>query len=241
MEGPTPKEKKLLRQINKLGKQFRSSIFTEYLPMLFIVLLPLLIIFFIVDKISPSTTDTDKVIISEDYKCPMDYDNCEKSSWTDTQDYETYIDSEIGFSFEYPNHLFIGKDPEIPNMLIIMPERLKTTNELFTSITITVEENSNSLTPFEWIKQEAVGSNRPKPFDVVDMMKEYFGNYQVETIDGQQAVFMDGGLWAVVNTPNQKWRISISPLLDIKSGARVLFKETEVIINSLSFIEPEVI
>ncbi|MDP6388041.1 MAG: hypothetical protein QGG63_02100, partial [Candidatus Pacebacteria bacterium] len=162
----------------------------------------------------------------------------EKGPWTYTQDYEIYVDGEIGFSFKYPNYLFIEKDPNIPNMLIIMPERLKTTDEPFTSISITVEENSNLLTPFEWLKQEAIGSSRAKPFDAVDIMKEYLDDYQIETIDGQQAIFIDGGLWVVVNTPNQKWRISISPLLDERSGASALFRETEIIVNSFSFLEP---
>jgi len=115
---------------------------------------------------------------------------------------------------------------------------LKTTDEPFTSISITVEENSNLLTPFEWLKQEAIGSSRAKPFDAVDIMKEYLDDYQIETIDGQQAIFIDGGLWVVVNTPNQKWRISISPLLDERSGASALFRETEIIVNSFSFLEP---
>ena len=106
-----------------------------------------------------------------------------------------------------------------------MPKSLRTIDDPFTAITINVDENKDLLTPQEWIKTP--DSN----YDILD-------GYEVGIVGGQQAVFIDDGLWAIFNTPDQKRRISISILLDLRNGAEPLYEEIFGILDSFSFIGP---
>jgi hypothetical protein len=78
------------------------------------------------------------------------------------------------------------------------------------------------MSPVEWLKGPDSGADLSDGYNVFD-------------IDGQEAVSVDGGTWVVVNTPDNKYRLSIA-LLPGENGT-LLFTEEGIIISSLKFVK----
>ena len=112
-------------------------------------------------------------------------------------------------------------DPDSPERLMLLPISLKTNKNVpISAVVISTSENPPT-TPFEYMKG---------PYSGYDISNGY-----VETkIDGQEAIAVENWTWIVVNTPDNKRRISIALLPDEKGGS-LLFTEMGVVINSLVF------
>jgi len=148
--------------------------------------------------------------------------------------YENYIDdtethiSRLGFSFRYPPHLYITEypDTDIPQRLFIVPVAPESNAEEDAyGLVISVGLNDEEMTAEEWLLSENSGY-----FQSID---EY-GDYYKFSLDGQEAVYTDSGMWVVVNTPDNEYRLSIALLPDKKSED-LLFTEMGVVIDSLRF------
>lgn len=129
--------------------------------------------------------------------------------------------SKLGFSFQYPDHLFVTTDPK-DGRLYVMPKSMKeSASEPMTAIVISIADNTENMTPEEWMRS---------PNARYDPTKKYYKT----TLGGQDAAYTDGGMWTVVNTPDNKKRLSITY---ITKGTDILFTEMGVIVNSLKFTE----
>lgn len=141
-----------------------------------------------------------------------EYENYEKS-------FKTYK-SDLGFSFKYPPHLAVTITPDMPDSNWIMLESSSSTEENRSAIIISIGLNDEKMTPEEWLLGPTSGFKRSN-------------KYFKEKIDGQDAVYTDGGMWTVVNTPNNKYRLSIA---DLTTGeADILFTEMGIVVESLNF------
>jgi hypothetical protein len=129
--------------------------------------------------------------------------------------------SDVGFSFQYPPHMFVENKFE-PNELYIWPKFiLENKSDPYGGIHIEMTKNENQITAIQWLKNKS-GRNLSEGYNVID-------------IDGQEAVTMDGGTWVVVNTPNNKYRLVISLLWD-ENGSQSMTEEG-IIISSLKFTQ----
>ncbi len=127
--------------------------------------------------------------------------------------------SDVGFSFQYPPHMFVENKFE-PVELYIWPKSiLESKSDPYGGIHIEMSKNNKGVTPLEWLKNDA--------------KKDLSEGYNVLNIDGQEAITMDGGTWVVVNTPNNKYRIVISLMWD-ENGTQSMTEEG-IIISSLKF------
>lgn len=135
------------------------------------------------------------------------------------KDFKTYK-SKLGFSFQYPDHLFIAEDPKpgIPERILVLSSAINK-DDIF-GVVISVSENNEGEDPEQWIKGPYSGADLLKGYNIID-------------IDGQKAVELDGGTWVVVNTPNNKYRLNVA-LLPGKNN-NLLFTEIGVIVSSLAF------
>ncbi len=142
------------------------------------------------------------------------YDNYAKDS-------KTY-ESKIGFSFLYPNHLFVMEDPEalIPERLFVLPTSTKDNDT--GAIIISVAENDENIMPLEWLDTPASGADLPQE-----------GYVHKWDLDNQEAIAIEGGSWVVVNVPGDQYRLSIA-ILPGDSG--MLITEMGMIIDSLKFL-----
>ena len=135
--------------------------------------------------------------------------------------FETYY-SDMGFSFKYPRHLFVTIDPDNTNRIIIIPKTLKDNEDApLTAIIISVSENSEKMTAEKWLLGPKSGF-------------KHSNGYYKTTIDGEDAVYTDGGMWTIVNTPDNKYRLSIADFSE--KGADILFIEMGIVIESLTFL-----
>ncbi len=134
-----------------------------------------------------------------------------------------YIAEELGFSFQYPNSLFVSVDPESPNRLMILPQSLKPNkDEPITAIIISVStDDFVYMTAEEWLNSPNSG---------YDAFRD--GNYNHILVGGQDAVMVNDN-WVVVKTPDGKERISIALL--VRSGAKPLLNELQEILDTFSF------
>ena len=140
------------------------------------------------------------------------------------KDFKMY-ESDLGFSFKYPPHLVVRTFPDDPSHLYIVPSsRAKDSKEPLTSIIISVSDPDPEETPEEWL----LGPNS----GYTESLDRY-GNYYKTSIDGQNAVYTDGGMWVVVNTRNNKYRLSIADLTEKDTSP--LFTEMGIVIESLTF------
>lgn len=133
------------------------------------------------------------------------------------KDFKTYK-SEWGFSFKYPPHMQVITNPEMPNWVVV--EYPQKNEEDMTAIVISVGENDENMTAEQWL----LGPN--SGFKHED---KYFKT----TIDGQDAVYTNGGMWTVVNMPGNKYRLSIADL--VRGKGDIPFTEMGIIIESLKF------
>lgn len=143
------------------------------------------------------------------------------------EEYESYAKSfktyasDLGFSFKYPPHLKVLIDFEVSvERVILIPVDIEADSKSFASIIISVGENDEEMTPEEWLLGPTSG---------FDHSKKYFK----DKINGQDAVYTNGGMWFIVNTPDNKYRLSIADLVD--GDAIRLFSEMGIIYESLTF------
>ena len=142
------------------------------------------------------------------------------------EEYENYSKSfkiyrsDLGFSFKYPPHLAITITPDMPDSNWIVLESLNSTEENKSAVIISIGLNDEQMTPEEWLLGPTSGFRRSD-------------GYFKETIDGQNAVYTDGGMWTVVNTPDNKYRLNITYLAT--GNGDILFSEMGIVIESLIF------
>ena len=141
--------------------------------------------------------------------------NTEEKFVSNLQMYE----SKLEFSFQYPPHLSVRKDTEslIPERLFVLPQSIE--DDDVSAIIISVAENDEGMTPLEWLSGPSSGADLSKEYDLL-------------SLDGQGAISLDNGTWVVVNTPDEKYRLSIAMFPD---DSDILFTEMGIIINSLRF------
>lgn len=133
-------------------------------------------------------------------------------------DFETY-ESKMGFSFEYPSQFYVMEDPEpfIPERLYVLVRG----DEDMSGIIISTAENTDNQTPLEWLEGPYSGADLSNEHGTLDL-------------DGQEAIFLDGGTWIVAVTPDNKYRLSFATL-PTKDGD-LLFLGMDTILSSFKFV-----
>ncbi len=94
-------------------------------------------------------------------------------------------------------------------------------DDVTTAIVISIAENDENLKPEEWLLDPDAGGLKDS------------AKYYKTTIDGQDAVYTDDGMWTVVNTPDNKYRLSIADIT--VDNAERLINEMKVVVGSLTF------
>lgn len=137
-----------------------------------------------------------------------------------TIDNPKYV-SELGFSFNYPNDMYVMKDPDVPRLFIISNSYKTNMDQPVTGIVITATPNEPPMTPLEWLNGPDSGA---------DMSK----GYSKLNIDGQKAISMNGDIWVVVNTPDNKRQMSIATLPSV-NPSQSLVAVMSSIVSSIVF------
>lgn len=128
------------------------------------------------------------------------------------------FESNWGFSFKYPPQMEVISNPEMPNWVVVeYPQKNK---DDMTAIVISVGENDENMTAEQWLLGPDSGF-------------KHEDKYFKTTIDGQDAVYTDGGMWTVVNIPGNKYRLSIADL--VRGNGDIPFTEMGIITESLKF------
>ena len=135
------------------------------------------------------------------------------------QGFKTYR-SEFGYSFEYPLHLKVFTSDRWTILAPIDAEKSTDSPQVI----ISLGWNDEQMTAEEWLLSSNSGYMQSK---------DEYGDYYKMTIDGQEAVYTEGGMWVVVNAPDNSYRLSIADLPG-KDGVR-LFTEMGNVIESLEF------
>ncbi len=137
------------------------------------------------------------------------------------KDFKVYT-SPLGFSFKYPPHMRIIEDPDAPRVYVVtdVPK-----DQPFSAIVVSAASNDENQTPEKWLLGENSGYLQSK---------EHYGDYHKTQIDGQDAVYTEGGMWSVVNTPDNKTRLSIA--YTAGEGVDIPFTEIGIVMESLSFV-----
>lgn len=131
-----------------------------------------------------------------------------------------YVADELGFSFQYPNSLFVSVDPDSPERLLILPQSLKTNkDEPMTAIIISTAKDDPTATVLDWLES---------PYSGYDISE----GYSHRSVGGQDAIVINDD-WVVVKTPDGNRRISIALL--VRSGAKPLHNELQEILDTFSF------
>lgn len=131
--------------------------------------------------------------------------------------------SALGFSFNYPKNMFVMNDPETSRIFIV-PNSYKndTSKGITTAIVISTSLNKPLLTPLQWLEDPSLGG--------ADMKK----GYSKMNIDGQEAIAINGSAWITVDTPDNKYQMSIDTLPS-QNPSQLLLAEMRVVIGSLVF------
>lgn len=133
--------------------------------------------------------------------------------------YETY-NSELGFSFQYPDYLSVVHDKTDSERLFIVPKyEVDNEDRPLTAIVISLGEPPEE-TPLDWMKSKYSG------YDISNGYEEFL-------VDGQKAVSVEDGSWVVFNHPDNKYRVSIALLVD--DDGKPLFEEEDLIVSSFIF------
>jgi hypothetical protein len=209
--------KKLKDTINK----FRSSIFVEYLPMFFIV-----VVLFVVVLITIKSDSNGKEITSDLPSCstfPIPSIGITEEYEDYSKNFGTYTAENFGFSFKYPPHL---ETFSIVTHIILSYRDDE--QDAYGKIIVSVGLNDENMTPEEWLLSPNSGYLQSK---------DRYGDCYRTTIDGQKAVYTDGGMWAVVNTLDNKYSLSIADLTTGK--AQRPFTEMGIVIESLRFLSSD--
>ena len=130
--------------------------------------------------------------------------------------FETYH-SEFGFSFDYPSYLEVL---DFGRWITLSPSGDTELNER-AQIILSLGLNDEESTAEEWLLGDGGYSHKN------------YGDYYKITISGQNAVYTDGGMWVVVNTPDNNYRLSIADI-PAEDGSR-LFSEMGHVVESLRF------
>ncbi len=135
------------------------------------------------------------------------------------KDFKTY-NTDLGFSFKYPAYLKVMVDKEGTVGRYFLTPIKEQLNDDYSAIIISVAENNEKFTAEEWLLGPKSGFNKAD------------GYYKTK-IDGQDVVYTDGGMWTVVNTKDNKYRLSIADLQKVNGD--ILFTEMGIVIESLTF------
>lgn len=142
-----------------------------------------------------------------------------------TKDSKTY-ESGAGFSFKYPPYLYAQDlSDEDTERVLILPISILENDDVY-GVVVSVGFNDEMMTAEEWLLGPDSGYSQSR---------DKYGDYHKIIIDGQGAVYTSGGTWVVVNTPDNKYRLSIA-LLSGEDG-NLLFTEMGIIIDSLRFVK----
>lgn len=118
---------------------------------------------------------------------------------------QVYNAGEFGFSFKYSSDFFVGDDTNEPDAgggwFYIIPVAFKNgrTIEETGAIVISPRQKDPTQTALDWLKSPESG---------YDMAK----GYKTEKVSGQEAISVENGDWVVVDTPDNKERLSIAIL-----------------------------
>jgi hypothetical protein len=171
------------------------------------------------------------VFVYSNYKKPVVSNISENGSYQDMPSIEANADygkdfkvytSPLGFSFKYPPHMRVMEDPDAPRVYVVtdVPK-----GEPFSAIVVSAGGNDENQTPEEWLLGDSSGYLQSQ---------EHYGDYHKTQIDGQNAVYTEGGMWSVVNTPDNKVRLSIA--YTAGEGADIPFTEMGIVVESLAFV-----
>jgi len=130
---------------------------------------------------------------------------------------KTY-NSELGFSFKYPDYLKVIYDKDYVERLYLIPVQIEDSDTI-TAVVISLGEAPQE-TPLEWMNGPNSGYDTSLGYEEI-------------MVDGQNAISVGGGNWVVFNHPTRKYRVSIALLTDIESDA--LFQEEDLVVSSFKF------
>ncbi len=227
----------------KLPKEFKKR---DLVLVIFVSLLVVFSVgFLILNQIKPKTSLPNKTWDLNDQTATTNTaaqtsdDNPPNGSYSPTpsipanEDYVKYSEtfktykSNLGFSFKYPPYLTVEYYPKVypdrADRIVIKPKGSDGMSD--GAIMISDVENYQNITPSEWLLGPDSGYSTST-----------YGNYYREKIDGQDAVYTDGGMWSVVNTPDNTHRLSIADL-PAKNGDR-LFTEMGIIVDDSFTFNP---
>lgn len=209
-----------MKKIHDSIRWFRSSILGEYIPLLLVVAglggSFYLATLFVSDKAGVREEESQ----SGDH-VPVPSIGISEAYAEYAKTFETYK-SDLGFSFKYPPHLAVTITPDMPDSNWVVLESSESTEENISAIIVSIGLNDERMTPEEWLLD---------PTSTFKHSDKYFKT----KIDGQDAVYTytDGGMWTVVNTPDNKYRLSIAEL-SLGQVSR-LFSEMGIVVESLTF------
>lgn len=211
-----------MKKINDSIKWFRSSILGEY-TVLLLVVVGLGGSFYLATQFV-----SDKAEVREEKSQSGDYVSI--PSIGISEEYAEYAKtfqiykSDFGFSFKYPPHLEVFEFCD-NTCWVALSVKNESERDDSSKIIVSVAENDEQMSAEEWLLGPSSGYSQS--------IDEY-GNYYKTHMDGQEAVYTDGGMWTIVNTPDNKYRLSIA---DLSPGnASPLFSEMGIVVESLSFV-----
>lgn len=211
-----------MKKIRDSIKWFRSSILAEYVPLLLVGMVLIGAFYLTTQFVSDKKDNLGIERKSGDY-FPIPSIGISEDYAEYAKTFEIYK-SDFGFSFKYPPHLEVF---EFCDNTCWIALSVKNENESDDSskIIVSVAENDEQMSAEEWLLGPSSGYSQS--------IDEY-GNYYKTHLDGQEAVYTDGGMWTIVNTPDNKYRLSIA---DLSPGnASPLFSEMGIVVESLSFV-----
>ena len=211
-----------MKKLHDGTKLFRSSIFSEY-KLLLLVVVGLIGSFYLATQfVSDKTVVGEGESQSGDY-IPIPSIGISESYAEYAKTFEIY-ESNFGFIFKHPPHLKVVEFCDI-TCWIVLSAKNENGHDESGKIIISVAENDEQMSAEEWLLD---------PFSGYSQLKNNYGDYYKSHIDGQKAVYTDGGMWTIVNTPDNKYRLSI---VDLSPGnAMPLYSEMGIVIESLSFV-----
>jgi len=129
--------------------------------------------------------------------------------------------SDLGFSFDYPKDFRVVNDSEESRLFIFPNSYNPESDDEITAVVISSSPNNPPITPMEWLESSYSGADLSKGYNKVN-------------IDGQEAISLENNMWVVVNTPDDKYQISIAPL-PFKNPNESLQKALSQIVSTMSF------
>ena len=139
----------------------------------------------------------------------------------------TYIDPELGFSFEYPKGFYISKTSSSSKPIDIIPFSTLFSGRSFPRIIVYSNTEYPHLTPAEWVKtrnwyKDWVGYGNEDPLD----------KHTTRLIAGQEAISLFGTSQVFFNSPDGDLHMEVS---SFEMGSEPLDEEFEIIVGSMTF------